>query len=194
MRAKRVAVVAVLIALATVLNVVEALLIPSLVVGLKLGLANIVTMVAMFVFGPQVAVLVALFRTSAAALLKGTFLSFNHLLSFSGALLSVAVLWVFFAANRRSSFSTHRGFSVVFMSIFGALAHNLGQLAAAYLLVGYGVVRFLPYVILFALPTGFLTGKICAGLLEQRSFILAWQDTGLDALGVGEGQEFRSII
>lgn len=122
--------------------------------GVKLGLANIVTLLTLILWGYREALGVVLLRASLSALLSGTFLTTTFFLSFAGALGSSLAMGGVYSIGRSC-------FSLVGISICGAVAHNLSQLLVAALLVQQvGIFVYLPYLLLFALPTGYFIGLV----------------------------------
>lgn len=150
---RRLVLLALLIALASVLHVVESWLpLPLPVPGIKLGLANIISLIVIIKFGWRDAIYVAILRVLLAALFGGIFLGPAFVMSLSGALGSIGVMAYFY---RR----WHPCFSVIGISIMGAVIHNVMQITVAALLVSsVTLLWYLPYLILFALPTGLATG------------------------------------
>lgn len=157
--------IAILVALACVLQIAESF-IPHPIPGLRLGLANMMTLTAMILLGFGAAMEVALLRTVLSAILMGTFMSPAFLLSFSGAVASTAVMGVFCWLS-----GTHRycRLSVVGISILGALTHNMVQLFLAYfLLVKHeGIFLFFPWLSIGAVATGWVVGVVTGGVCRQ---------------------------
>ena len=89
---KKLALIGVMVAVAMMLSYIEALLPPvySAVPGIKLGLANIAVIFALYSVDPKSAALISLVRVALSALLFGSVMSFIY--SFSGAVLSLALL------------------------------------------------------------------------------------------------------
>jgi heptaprenyl diphosphate synthase len=144
----------ILVALASVLHAVEALIpLSSIAVpGAKLGLANIVALYAVLTMGLGQAMTISFLRTLIGSLLGGTFLNIGYYLSTSGALASTLVMYAV------SRVGTGR-ISIVGVSVLGAITHNLTQLlVAATLLRSAGVLFYLPYLLFFAIPTGIFIG------------------------------------
>lgn len=155
------------VTLATALGFLEMLLPnPLPLPGIKLGLANIVTLLVLYLYGIKEGLTVSLLRVLFASFLGGTFLSVAFLLSLSGALLSTLVMALLI------KYVT--SLSIIGISIVGAVAHNIGQLLTASLLVQTGYIFFyLPILLLAGLPTGLSTGYIARLLLrylEGKSF------------------------
>ena len=156
---KNLALCAVLTALALGLSTLENLFPVSLVVplpGVKLGLANIVTVFALYVLGPAQAVLILLARCLLGAVFAG---NMNALLfSLMGGFASMGVMILL---------SRLRGLSVYGVSIGGAAAHNCGQIAAAVLSLGNTApLYYLPILLGVSLLTGALTGLMAACLFR----------------------------
>ncbi|MGE5579521.1 MAG: Gx transporter family protein [Bacillota bacterium] len=152
---------AILVAFASVLHAVEALLpLPYVVPGAKLGLANIVALYAVVTLGLPHALAISILRTLLGGLLSGTFLNFGHYLSTAGALASTLVMSaVYRVSNGRVS--------VVGVSVAGSFTHNVAQLlTAALLLQQSGVMFYLPYLLFFAIPTGVFVGLITAKVIR----------------------------
>ena len=158
-RAKTVTLCAVLTALALGLSYAERFLPLGLAVplpGVKLGLANVVTLAALYLPGPRTALTVLVLRCLLGAVFGGgvTALAF----SLTGGLLALAAM----AAARHAPF-----LSVYGVSILGAAAHNIGQiLAAMAVLRSFYVAAYLPFLLLVSAATGLLTGAASAGTLR----------------------------
>lgn len=150
---------AMLLALGIVLHLSEgAFLEPLPVPGAKMGLANIVTLVALLAYGWRWGLTVGVSRVLLASLVSGTFLSLGFALALSGAVASCLVM-----AGAGRLFGARLG--VVGRSVLGALTHNLAQLAVFALWARHaGVFYYLPALFLFAVPTGLFTGSAAAYL------------------------------
>ncbi|MDP2872172.1 MAG: Gx transporter family protein [Bacillota bacterium] len=167
-RARRLTQFSLLVATAVVLHVVESMFPPPLPVpGARLGLANIVSLVCLDAFGARAAFLLAGMRTVLGGLLGGGLLGFGFLLSFGAALASVAGMALLRSVGRER-------FSIVGLSLFGALVHNVTQLTLAALIVRHaGVFAYLPYMLMGSLPTGALTGVAATYVLRARNAAFA---------------------
>lgn len=156
--AKRLAYMAVLTAVALTIFVIEAQLPPIVPLpGIKLGLANIVTVYAVFALGPGPAGMILLARVLLGSLYAG---GLTILYSLAGGI----CCWLVMVALRR--LVTEKQLWVC--SMFGAMAHNLGQMGAALLITRTpAVAAYLPVLLLSGLVTGVFTG-LCAQLLLAR--------------------------
>ncbi len=150
---KKMVLLALLIAMASVLHVVESWIpVPLPVPGIKLGLANIVSLIVIVIFGWRDAIYVAILRVLLASLFGGIFLGPAFAMSISGAIGSTAVMAYVYD-------SWYPKISLIGISIIGAVIHNMVQITVAALLVSSAnLLWYLPYLILFALPTGLATG------------------------------------
>jgi heptaprenyl diphosphate synthase len=131
---------------------------------MRLGLGNTATLLALFLFTPREALLVTLIRVIVGSLIVGRLFAPSFLLSLCGGLASLATMSLvlrFFYPQ----------FSPVGISIFGALAHNLAQLAVVYLLwvKGAQILFLLPMFLLSSVATGFLTGALAFLVLQKLS-------------------------
>lgn len=151
-----------LLAVGIVLHLVEGLFLgPLPVPGAKMGLANIVTLLALLNYGLGWGLLVGILRVVLGTLLSGTFLSLGFWLAASGAIASSLVM----TAGRRLG---GERLGAVGLSVLGALTHNLAQLAVFSLWARHaGVFLYLPALLLLAVPAGLLTG-LAAGHLWRR--------------------------
>ncbi|MDD2806636.1 MAG: Gx transporter family protein [Elusimicrobiales bacterium] len=158
---------AALVATACVLQVAESF-IPHPVPGVRLGLANIVTLVTLAELGFAAALEVALLRTVVASLVLGSFLTPGFLLSFFSAAASTAVMWALLSVSSRFP---RWGFSIVGVSVAGAVAHNASQLGLAYLLLirHSSIFYFAPWMAMSGLATGWLTALVAAEVLRRQS-------------------------
>lgn len=154
--------IAKLAAFAIALHVLEAAF-PSPLPGVKPGIANIVVLFVLYEYGFKSAVWVSLLRVVASSLLIGQFLSPTFILSLSGALLSLAVL---FLAN----YLPKRFFSAVSLSIFAAFGHIAGQLLVVrfWLIPHAGVMTLVPVFAMAALFFGLINGLIVNQLLSKK--------------------------
>ncbi len=154
---KRLTLCAMLTALALALSYLESFLPLSLAVplpGIKLGLANVVTVFALYALGPAQALVILLARCVLGAVFAG---NLNALLfSLLGGLAAMGTM---------TGLSRLKKLSLYGVSMGGAAAHNCGQVAAAVVTLGNTApVAYLPVLLVVSLATGTLTGYL-SGLL-----------------------------
>lgn len=161
----RITMVGLLIALGLILHFVEAMLpllpIVGPVPGAKLGLANIITLMALMILGIRGGGLVLFFRIFLGGILSGTFLTFPFYLSFIGGTIAFSFMAI-------ALFFGKRYLSIIGISILGAIGHNTGQiLAAAWFVGSWGTLYYFPYLLLLSLPTGFFIGLVARMALSM---------------------------
>jgi heptaprenyl diphosphate synthase len=156
--AKKIAVYGLVIALAMILSYVEALVpITFAIQGMKLGLANIAVIFALFRLSPRDACVVSLLRVLLTSLLFGNMFSLWY--SAGGAVMSLAVM---IPLARSGKFGT------VGVSAAGGVAHNIGQVLVAVLVLETGKLMFyLPVLLVSGTLAGALIGTV-AGTLVKR--------------------------
>lgn len=163
METRRTVRVALLVAVGLAIYVLEQS-IPKPVPWLRFGLANSATLLALYLFGVKEAIFVAGMRAVLGSFLLGGVLNPAFLFSFFGGLISAACMAVVFSFFRKV-------FSVIGVSVWGALTHNLAQLAVAMLLFVHRIelLYLIPFFLLTAVVTGFLTGLLVFFLLRPLS-------------------------
>lgn len=149
MNPKKIAYCGLLTTTALLLSYVERMLaIPMLVPGMKLGLANVVVLIALYLFDNKTAFCISILRILMSGILFTGFASFFY--SAAGALLSFCIM---------SLFKNH--LSMVAVSICGGISHNIGQIMIACIVVeNLGLFYYLPFLILLGIVTGFFTGIV----------------------------------
>lgn len=157
-KGKQIAYCSLMIALALALSYMERFIPIQLVIplpGVKLGLANIVTLVALYLFPTRWTYAILIPRCILGAIFGGGITGL--LFSLTGGLLALSVM----AGARRISF-----LSIYGVSILGAAAHGLGQvLAAMALMKSVSIGAYAPWLLLTGIATGFLTGAAGAGII-----------------------------
>lgn len=154
---KRLVLLAMLTAVAMILSYVESLL-PSVgIPGVKMGLANIAVIFALFRFGWKEAAALSLVRVVLVSLLFGSVGAMLY--SLAGAVLSLAVMALLRRTDR---------FSTVGVSVAGGVAHNAGQILMAMLILQTRqLLGYLPVLAVAGIGGGILTG-LAAALLIRR--------------------------
>ena len=159
MNVKKITQMAMLTAIALTIFMIEAQ-IPALVPipGVKLGLANIVTVFAVFALGPREASMILFVRIFLGAVFAGNFSTILY--SGAGGLLAILV------TIGLRKLLTHQQLWVA--GAIGAIFHSIGQMAVAVAVTGTpGILVYLPMMIACSIITGLFTG-MCAQLLLNR--------------------------
>lgn len=158
-QAKKITLCGVMVALALALSYIERFIPLQMVVplpGVKLGLANTVTLVALYMMKTRYAFLILVTRCLMGAIFSGS--ATGLLFSMCGGLLAMSMM----ALTKRMTC-----FSIYGVSILGAAAHNVGQILAAMVLMhSVYIGSYLPYLLIVAVFTGLATGTACSGILR----------------------------
>lgn len=158
-KTKRLALCAVLTSLALALSYMERFLPLQLLIplpGVKLGLANIVTLIALYLLGPGSAFAILVPRCILGAVFGGGMTGL--LFSLTGGLLAMSMM----SLSRKMPM-----LSIYGVSILGAAAHSVGQILAAMVLMNSVYVgAYLPWLLAVSVFTGLATGAAGAGVLR----------------------------
>lgn len=148
-----------LLALATALYVVEAQLPALPLPGARLGLANLVSLLVLYGWGWRDAMMIGILRQLLGGMFTGTLFGMPFFFGCAGSVLSVVVMAVPVIISRRT-------IHPLWVSLLGAVAHNLAQLGVAYAFIRQpSVLAYLPLLLYFALPAGAIVGCLAAILL-----------------------------
>ena len=154
--------IALLSAYAVGLHSIEAL-IPTPIPWLRLGLANIITLTTLYLYGLKAGMIVTLTRIFIRSLLAGTFLGPAFVMSLGGGVASTFIMW-----GLKTIFG--RLVNPVSLSIFGALTHNIVQLFLAYFLFVRQIEAILfisPVIIAAGLITGIVNGIVTHLIIKK---------------------------
>ncbi len=147
-KTKKLTLLSLFAALSIVLSFVETLLPPiyAAIPGIKIGLANIVTLLLLYKFSLKDTIAVTIVRVLTVALLFGNFMTLSY--SLAGAFLSITVMALLKKTNL---------FSTIGISISGAVAHNLGQILIA---IAVTSTLEIGYYMIFLCVSGVLAGTL----------------------------------
>ena len=151
-RNKRIAMAALLAALALIFSYVEAMIpSPVAIPGVKLGVANLVILIALYQLDFKYAIAIHLVRIVVSGLLfSGVF---GILYSLAGGMLSLIVMWLLKKTGL---------FSIVGVSMAGGVAHNIGQILVASAVVSdLKMFAYLPVLMFSGIISGILIGFLC---------------------------------
>ena len=158
MKTKRIACLGLFIALAFVLSYVEFLLPLNIgIPGAKVGLANLVVMVALYTLGKKDAALLSFVRVVLVGLTFGNLAMLIY--SLAGAVLSFLAMLI---AKRTKLFS------ITGVSVLGGVFHNVGQIIVAMLVLETGsLLYYLPFLIVIGTISGVVIGLL-SGMITAR--------------------------
>lgn len=146
------------VALAFIFSYLEAIIPFSMgIPGIKLGLANIIVLIVIYVFGTKEAFLTSMVRIILVAFTFSN--TFTMIYSLSGGFLS----WIVMGMLKKTD-----KFSIVGVSVAGGVAHNIGQLiVAAILIQTTSLIYYFPILIIGGVITG-----IIIGILSNRVMLV----------------------
>ncbi len=158
MKTGKLTVMALTTALAMILSFVESQ-IPAFVAvpGVKMGLANIAVVFALYKLGWKEAALISLVRVVLVSMLFGSIASLFY--SLAGAVLSLLGMGLLKKTGR---------FTEIVVSVAGGILHNIGQIAMASLILETDALRYyLPFLLVSGILAGIVIG-ILAAILVRR--------------------------
>ena len=154
--AKTVALMAMMIALAMIFSYVETMIpINFGIPGVKLGLANLVIVAAIYLFGGRQAFLISIVRIFLSGFMFGNLASIMY--SLAGGRHSLAVMLLLKKTDK---------LSILAVSVMGGICHNIGQLIVAMLVVeNLKLIFYVPVLLISGFLTGLLIGIVCRVIL-----------------------------
>ena len=159
MKVHKIALLGVLLAATIVIAILESFIPSFTIPGIKLGLANIVILVTLYEVGILEAVFINVVRVFVVAFVRGTFLSMGFFMSLAGAFMSLGVMILLVLLIKK--------FSIIGVSVIGALFHVTGQILVAMIYMGsLYVVFYLPIIALSAVITGVIVGLVAGAIIR----------------------------
>lgn len=157
-KTRRLVTLAMLLTMSILLQLVEPAL-PLPVPGVKLGLANIMGLITLYLYSYKEMLAVNLLRVLLASLLRGTLLGTAFWLSLSGVLLSTLAVILFKKITPLSPIG---------LSCASSVFHCLGQILAIMVIwESMYMLSYLPIMWVLSVPTGWLTGTISVQVLKR---------------------------
>jgi heptaprenyl diphosphate synthase len=162
LKTKKLTTIAMLTSVSLIIFIIEAQLPPiAPIPGIKLGLANIITMLTLVWYGRKEAFTVLILRIMLGSIFTGQMMSFMY--SLAGGILCFLIMAVTVKAVKINQ--------LWIISVLGALAHNAGQLSVALLVTKtWQVAAYFPILAVSAVITGVFTG-IAAGYIVKHKAI-----------------------
>ena len=153
---RKITILSMMIAVAIILNVIEMSINVIPVPGAKIGFANLVTVIVLYMYGFRSTSLVTILRVLLVGLLYRSF-TIPFWMGLGGAIISITTMGIL-----KQWFKLH----IITVSVFGAITHTLGQvMVGIYLLETDLLILYLPLMLLISIPAGILIGVI-----SQRFF------------------------
>lgn len=152
-----------LLAIEIVISYVETF-IPIPIPGVKLGLANVITLFILYENKWYNAFVILIARILLVAIIRGTLLNVVFFMSLFGGILSFIIMFIF---------SRFKFLSTITVSVFGSVCHVLGQIFTAIIITKtMGIIYYLPIILLLSIITGIISGIICIFMRKRASDLL----------------------
>lgn len=148
------------LSLSILLGIIESFfpILSGIIPGMKLGIANIIIVIVMFLYGPKEAFLIAILRVFLMGILRTGLFSTTFFFSLTGSIFSVSIMTCLYKSK----------LSIIGVSIMGSIFHSIGQIVTAILLLRLpNLIYYLPIMILCSLFTGMLTGFFAKQSLQH---------------------------
>lgn len=153
MKVQKMCIIAMLMAMAIALAVLESFIPSFSIPGIKFGFANIIILLTLYEFGILDALIVNLGRVFVANLVRGTIFQMGFFMSLTGALLSMVVMWVLIKCFKK--------LTPIAVSVVGAVFHIAGQFVIAIPFLGtVNILYYAPILLLVAVGSGILVGIV----------------------------------
>lgn len=167
MEIKKISRLAMLLAISVVLNIVESFfpIFNGIVPGLKIGLANIVTLLVLYVYGFKDAIIISILRVFLVAILRTGLFSMSFFFSLGGAILSILVMILSKKITK---------LSIIGVSIIGSIFHTIGQILVAIIMYNINMIYYIGWTLIFAIPTGILVGFLTKELKKTLDTFIKW--------------------
>lgn len=164
MKTKNITIIAILTSISVVISIIESYFdfVGNIIPGLKLGLANIVILFALYKYNFRIALGISLVRILIVALIRTGF-GINFLFSLVGAIFSL--ISMFLIRNTK--------LSMVGVSVVGSIFHSIGQILVGIIVLdNYNVLYYLPYLLLFSIPTGIFVGIVTNRVFKYTNKVI----------------------
>ena len=160
MDTKKIAKLSMLLAISVILSLIESFIpiFNGIVPGLKIGLANLVVIFALYMYSFKDAIYLSVLRVFLVGILRTGLFSITFFFSLTGALLSIIVMYLL---------KKYTKLSIVGVSVSGAIAHSVGQIIIAILFLNnINIIYYLPILLIGSVASGIVIGITASKVLE----------------------------
>jgi len=161
MDTKRIAKLSMLLSISVVLGIIESFIpiFSGIFPGVKLGLANIVVVFAIYEMSFKDAIYISILRVVLIGILRTGLFSITFFFSLVGAILSIIVMYLVKNTTKMS---------VVGVSVCGSIFHSVGQILVAIIfLSNVNIIYYLPILLISSIITGVLVGIISDKVINR---------------------------
>ncbi len=149
-----------LLTLSLLLSILESMIpiFNGMIPGIKIGLANIILVMVLYLYGAKETFAIALLRVLLMGILRTGLFNIHFFFSLAGTICSVGIM----------TFAKKTKLSMIGVSILGSIFHSIGQIIIAiYLLHLPNLIYYLPWMILGSMITGAIIGYFAKTVLKQ---------------------------
>lgn len=145
-----------LLSISIILNILESLIPIFNFPGIRIGLANIITLIVLYTYGSKDAIYISILRVLLVGILRTGLFSISFYFSLFGSIFSIISMIIFKKTK----------LSIIGVSIIGAIMHNVGQIIAALFLINTNLIYYMPILLITSIITGTIIGFISKELLN----------------------------
>ena len=167
MEIKKISRLSMLLALSVALHIIETFvpLFNGIIPGLKLGLANIVILISLYIYVFKDTLLLSILRVFIVGILRTGLFSMSFFFSLSGAILSICMMFV---AKKISKLS------IIGISIVGSLSHTIGQILIAVIFYNINMIYYMALSLILSIPTGIIIGFLAKEVKKTLDLAIKW--------------------
>lgn len=148
--------IATLLAFSVALNILESFVPIFNIPGFRIGLGNIPILITLYIYDFKDAIYISILKVFVVGILRTGLFSITFWFSLLGAVFSALGMCIIKGFN----------FSIIGVSIFGAIMHNIGQIIAAYIFINTNMLYYLPFLIILSIVSGVLIGFMCNEIIK----------------------------
>lgn len=145
-----------LLSISIILNILESLIPIFNFPGIRIGLANIITLIVLYTYGSKDAIYISILRVLLVGILRTGLFSISFYFSLFGSIFSIISMIIFKKTK----------LSIIGVSIVGSIMHNVGQIIAALFLINTNLIYYMPILLITSIITGTIIGFISKELLN----------------------------
>lgn len=145
-----------LLSISIILNILESLIPIFNFPGIRIGLANIITLIVLYTYGSKDAIYISILRVLLVGILRTGLFSVAFYFSLFGSIFSIISMIIFKKTK----------LSIIGVSIVGSIMHNVGQIIAALFLINTNLIYYMPILLITSIITGTIIGFISKELLN----------------------------
>ena len=145
-----------LLSISIILNILESFIPIFNFPGIRIGLANTITLIVLYTYGSKDAIYISILRVLLVGILRTGLFSIAFYFSLFGSIFSVISMIIFKKTK----------LSIIGVSIVGSIMHNVGQIIAALFLINTNLIYYMPILLITSIITGTIIGFISKELLN----------------------------